>query len=82
MCMDILPTCVSLGRVHAVPSNVRRECQIPGPGIMDVGSLYVGIGLSHSPLEEQSGLLTSELLLQPLKIIFKPKTRIHRQVNI
>lgn len=63
MCMDILPTCMSLGHVHTVPSNVIRECQIPGPGIMDVRSLYVGMGLNRNPLEEQSGLLTSELLL-------------------
>lgn len=63
MCMDILPTCMSLGHVHAVPSNIIRECQIPGPGIMDLRSLYVGMGLNRNPLEEQLGLLTSELLL-------------------
>lgn len=45
MCMDILPTCMSLDHVHAVPSNVRREYQIPGPELWMLGaSLWVWCG--------------------------------------
>ena len=71
MHMGVLPACVSVHHVCAVPVEARRGCHIPGTGVTDSCELLCGCWeLNLGPLEEQRVLLTRVIFPVPWSFIF------------
>lgn len=68
----VLPACVSVHHVCAVPSNARRGHQNPCNGVTEDCELPFGCWESSpGPLGEQPVLLTTKSSLQPLHLNYK-----------
>ena len=64
MYIDVLPVCISVHHVHAVPKEARRESMISGTGVTDGAMLLLGLELWSSV--KSTSALTAGLFLQPL----------------
>lgn len=72
LCMAILPACMSVYHVHAIPVKVRKDHPVPlGLGLVRIVSCDVGAGDrgKQARWEEQPVFLTTELALQPPLIV-------------
>lgn len=66
MCMDVLPTCMSVHQVHAwCPQRPEGGVRSPGTGVRGTVRHYVTTGNTPDALEEHPVLLTPEPPLQP-----------------
>lgn len=65
ICIDVLPVCVSVHHVHAVPKVARREHMISGTGVTD-GAAMLLLGLELRSSVKSTSALTAGLFLQPL----------------
>jgi hypothetical protein len=67
--MGVLPTCMSVYHVHAVPRETKGGSRVPWTGVTDTCEPPCRYRESNSgPLEEQPVLLTAELSLHPLNV--------------
>lgn len=78
--MSILPVCMFVYYVHAVPTEARSGHQV-GPLELELDGCELLCGcwkLNPSPLEKQSVVLTTELSSAQLRIFLSRLLKIHR----
>ena len=67
MYIGVLPACLSVYHMHAVPKDQKRG-QIPQTVVIDGDIMWV-LGTEPRSLEEQPVLLITEPLLQPFEVL-------------